>query len=245
VCSSDLGYFIDTNGEKQNCGNGKFADLSVFSFHPVKHIATGEGGMITTNNESLYKNLLRLRTHGITREKNEFINTKIIACGGVESNEYPGWYMEMHDLGYNYRITDFQAALGKSQLSRAESGLTRRIQIAKKYSDSFEGKSYIKGHSGFIEGHAYHLYILEVEDRLGLYNFLKKQNILCQVHYIPCHLMPYYKNFGWKEGDMYYAEEYYKKCISIPMYPSLSDEEVDYVIININKYYEKYSCHTS
>ena len=122
ACHAPGGFFLDSIGQKQNCGNGNFADLAIFSFHPVKHIACGEGGMITTNDKELYKKLLALRTHGITKNAAEFVNSKEFA-NGEESDTYPSWYMEMQDLGFNYRITDFQAALGLSQLSRADEGL--------------------------------------------------------------------------------------------------------------------------
>ncbi len=240
-CHSPGGFFIDSKGVKQTCGNGNYADLAIFSFHPVKHIATGEGGMITTNDEKLYKKLLELRTHGITRDSSSFKNSIEFAVGqSVDTTDsYPGWYMEMQHLGYNYRFTDFQAALGISQLSRANQGIERRKEIAKKYADSFANKSYIKGQSGFVEGHAYHLYIIEVENRVGLYNYLREHKIFAQIHYIPCHLMPYYKELGWKEGDMPSAENYYRHCISLPMYPTLSIEEQNFVIEKIENFYKK------
>lgn len=238
-CHSPGGYFVDSKGKNQNCGNGNYADLAIFSFHPVKHIATGEGGMITTNDEKLYKKLLELRTHGITRDVSSFKNSVEFAVGQEveEGASYPGWYMEMQHLGYNYRFTDFQAALGISQLSRADKGIERRREIAKKYADSFEKKSFIKGQSGFVEGHAYHLYVIEVENRIGLYNYLREHKIFAQIHYIPCHLMPYYKEQGWKEGDMTNAENYYKHCISLPMYPTLTHEEQNFVIEKITQFY--------
>ena len=233
-CHSPGGYFIDSKGVKQFCGNGKFADLAIFSFHPVKHIATGEGGMITTNNEDLYQKLLMLRTHGIVKSNELFANS-IEFAGGL--NSYPLWYMEMQDLGYNYRITDIQAALGLSQLTRADNGLQSRREIAKIYQKAFEAKSFIKGQSGVVEGHAYHLYVIEVENRLELYNFLREHQIFAQIHYIPTHLMPYYRQFGWKEGDLPNAENYYKNCISLPMYPTLTLEEQEYVINKVIGYY--------
>jgi UDP-4-amino-4,6-dideoxy-N-acetyl-beta-L-altrosamine transaminase len=236
-CHSPGGYFIDSTGAKQNCGNGKFADLAIFSFHPVKHIATGEGGMITTNDENLYKKLLTLRTHGITRDTNSFHNSAEFASSTEGVNNYPGWYMEMQNLGYNYRLTDFQAALGLSQLQRADKGLERRRKIAQKYAKAFKGKDFIKGQSGVIGGHAYHLYIIEVENRLGLYNHLKANNIFAQIHYIPCHLMPYYKQLGWKEGILPDAEKYYTQCISLPMFPTLTDTEQKYVIEKIHDFF--------
>ena len=136
----------------------------------------------------------------------------------------------MQTLGYNYRFTDFQAALGISQLSRADEGLERRRAIAKKYFDVFSQYSKIIGQSGVIDGHAYHLYVIEVEDRLGLYNYLREHKIFAQIHYIPCHLMPYYRDLGWNEGDMPNAEMYYKHCISLPMFPTLTEEEQNFVI---------------
>ncbi len=236
ACHAPGGYFVDSKGDKQLCGNGFFANLAIFSFHPVKHIASGEGGMITTNDEKLYRKLLTLRTHGIVKSEKLYDNSIEFAGG---EDQYPGWYMEMQTLGYNYRLTDFQAALGISQLKRADQGLERRRQIAEIYTDSFVGKNYIKGQSGVVAGHAYHLYVIEVEDRLGLYNFFRSKNIFGQIHYIPCHLMPYYKQFGWKEGDMPFAEEYYRRCISLPIYPTLGKEEQDFVISSIRQYYDK------
>lgn len=236
-CHAPGGFFTDSSGNEQYCGSGNFAELAIFSFHPVKHIAAGEGGMITTNNPELYRKLLALRTHGIIKNNAEFVNETSFAAG-TASPEYPGWYMEMQELGYNYRLSDFQSALGLSQLQRADEGLQRRRVIAKRYDDAFKDKKFVLGQSGVIEGHAYHLYVLEVENRLGLYNYLRKYHVFAQIHYIPCHLMPYYRELGWQEGDLPNAEKYYKNCISIPMYPTLTDEEQDWVISKICSYYE-------
>jgi UDP-4-amino-4,6-dideoxy-N-acetyl-beta-L-altrosamine transaminase len=235
ACHAPGGYFFDSNDGKQNCGNGKFADLAIFSFHPVKHIATGEGGMITTNDKKLYKKLLQLRTHGIVKDEDMYTNSIEFAGG---RNTYPGWYMEMQMLGYNYRLTDFQAALGISQLKRADGGLEKRRSLAATYYKAFREKHFIIGQSGMVEGHAYHLYILEVENRLGLYNYLKEHRIFAQIHYIPCHLMPYYKSRGWKEGDMPKSEAYYRHCISLPMFPTLTKDEQQYVIERVLAFYE-------
>lgn len=236
ACHAPGGYFIDSNGSQQFCGNGKFAELAIFSFHPVKHIASGEGGMITTNDETLYNKLLQLRSHGILKEDQYYTNSIEFAGG---EGEYPLWYMEMQTLGYNYRLTDFQAALGNSQLQRADQGIAKRREIAKRYSEAFRDKNFILGQSGYIEGHAYHLYVLEVEDRLGLYSYLRTKGIFAQIHYIPCHLMPYYRELGWKENDREKSELYYKHCISLPMFPTLSTEEQQTVIDSINEYYSK------
>lgn len=234
ACHAPGGSFEDAGKTIQLCGNGKFANLAIFSFHPVKHIASGEGGMITTNNEALYQKLLQLRTHGILKN-NDLYSNSIELAGGKD--KYPGWYMEMQELGFNYRLTDFQAALGLSQLSRAEEGVKRRQEIALNYYKAFKNKSFIKGQSNTIAGHAYHLYIIEVEDRLELYNYLRNNSIFAQIHYIPCHLMPYYQEFGWKKGDMPVSENYYRHCISLPMYPTLTNEEQAYVISKINTFY--------
>lgn len=241
ACHAPGGYFRDGEGKKRFCGNGKFSDLAIFSFHPVKHIAAGEGGMVTTNDESLYKKLLKLRTHGITKNETEFLNTKDLAAG-IQNSEfkiqnYPNWYMEMQELGYNYRITDLQCALGISQLKRAEKSLQKRREKAEIYFRAFKGKDFIRGQSGVVDGHAYHLYVVEVEDRLGLYNYLRQHRIYSQVHYIPCHLMPYYRKRGWREGDLPNAETYYRRCLSLPMYPTLTQEQQEYVIEKVTGYY--------
>lgn len=220
------GYYFDSNKVIQKCGNCKFADLSIFSFHPVKHIAAGEGGMITTNDRKFYDKLISLRTHGITKSPN------------LLKENHGGWYYEMQNLGYNYRITDLQSALGISQLKSAEENIERRRKIAKKYNIAFKDKPYIINQSGDNDGHAYHLYIVEVENRKNLYDYLREKGIYTQVHYIPIHLQPYYKKFGWKKGDFPISEKYYMQCLSIPMYPSLTDDDVEYVINKIRKYYE-------
>ena len=244
ACHAPGGYFRSTLGAKERCGNGRFADMSIFSFHPVKHIACGEGGMITTNDQTLYEKLLKLRTHGITRNAEQYSNDQWVASGisqvdTSEVNDYPGWYMEMQNLGFNYRLTDVQAALGNSQLSRADEGLKQRREIAKKYADAFSDINDVLGQSGFLDGHAYHLYIIEVEDRLGLYNFLRGNGIYAQVHYIPAHLMPYYQQFGWKSGDLPNAEKYYSRCLSLPMFPTLTSDEQEYVIGKVLEYLKK------
>jgi UDP-4-amino-4,6-dideoxy-N-acetyl-beta-L-altrosamine transaminase len=238
ACHAPGGFFTDANGDKQMAGNGRYADLAIFSFHPVKHIAAGEGGMITTNDKALYERLLTLRTHGITRDPSKYNNSIVEVGGDPATGHYPGWYMEMQELGYNYRLTDFQAALGQSQLERADTGLERRLAIAAKYEDAFSGINpiqtrYANYPSGEHFRNSYHLYIIQVEDRLGLYNYLRSKNIFVQIHYYPIHLMPYYRAFGSKPGDMPVAEAYYAHCISLPMYPTLTDEEQQYVIDSI------------
>jgi len=224
ACHAPGAFFIDSKGEKQKTGNGKFADLTCFSFHPVKHITTGEGGMITTNSKELYEKLLILRTHGITKNPDLLIEN------------HGGWYYEMQELGYNYRLTDFQAALGISQLKKADEGLQRRQEIARQYDEAFKNLTGIvipKTQDNFF--HAFHLYVIQVENRLELYDLLREHNILAQVHYIPVHLMPYYKQLGWKAGDFPVAENFYEHCLSIPMYPGMTEVEQKYIIEIITK----------
>jgi UDP-4-amino-4,6-dideoxy-N-acetyl-beta-L-altrosamine transaminase len=217
-CHAPGGWYTDSNGERQNCGNGRYADLAIFSVHPVKHIASGEGGMITTSNKELYEKLLRLRTHGITRDP------------GLMQENHGGWYYEMVELGYNYRLTDFQCALGISQLSRAEEGMERRRELARRYDEAFSGTVVRTLIPPEGIGHAYHLYVIQVENRKEVYDYLRTKKIYSQIHYIPVHLLPYYRQFGHGPGDYPNAEAYYEACLSLPMYPALTDEEQDWVI---------------
>ena len=187
----------------------------------------GEGGMITTNDKELYERLMILRTHGITKDPAKM------------QDNHGGWYMEMTELGYNYRLTDMQAALGISQLKRVDANMKRRHEIVNKYNVAFKDQTkIIRPHVPEKVFHGYHLYVIQVEKRKELYDYLLTQDIVPQVHYIPTHLMPYYKNFGWKNGDFPVAEGYYQKCLSIPLFPSLTDEEQDYVIEKIVAFYK-------
>jgi dTDP-4-amino-4,6-dideoxygalactose transaminase len=225
ACHAPGGYFIDSQGQERHCGSGQLAELAIFSFHPVKHIATGEGGMITTNDEALARHLRRLRTHGIERE----------ATGLLRQDE-GGWYMEMQELGYNYRISDINCALGLSQLARADAGLTRRRQLAAAYDAAFAQVPGVAVLAPGRTGHAYHLYVVQVENRRGLYEFLRTKNILAQVHYVPVHRMPYYERLGWQAGDFPHAEAYYRRCLSLPLYPTLTDEEQQYVVACVQEF---------
>ena len=221
ACHAPGASFIDKQGKERRAGDGSLADLAIFSFHPVKHIATAEGGAVTTNNQDYYDKICRLRTHGITRE------------ASMLQENHGGWYYEMHELGYNYRLTDVQAALGIEQLKRANAGLQRRRAIAHRYEEAFAGTPVTVRPVPEHFYHAYHLFVIEVEKRLECYNFLRERKIFAQVHYIPVHLQPYYREFGWKRGDMPVAERYYDHCLSLPMYPALTDKEQEYVIAQV------------
>jgi UDP-4-amino-4,6-dideoxy-N-acetyl-beta-L-altrosamine transaminase len=215
ACHAPGAYVTDSKGIQQRCGNGAYADLGIFSFHPVKHIACGEGGMVTTNSETLYNKLMLLRSHGIT--KNDM------------SENHGAWFYEMQTLGFNYRLTDIQATLGITQLAKNHKGVARRNELANRYKAAFEGK--VK-YQFLPEGmyNAHHLFVVEVADRKGLYEYLRTQKIYAQIHYIPVHTLPYYKKIGYQEANLSHAEKYYAHCLSLPMYPTLSNEEQDFVI---------------
>jgi len=218
ACHAPGGHFTNSKNEIQKCGNGKYADVAVFSFHPVKHIACGEGGMITTNSKHLYKRLLSLRNHGISKED-------------MSKND-GGWYYEMKELGFNYRLTDIQSALGITQLKKNKAGVKRRNEIADNYKNAFNKKLKFQDlKSGDLNAH--HLFVIEVNERKKLYDFLRTHNIFSQIHYIPLHTLPYYKNIGYNKANLKNAENYYNKCISLPMYPSLTNTEQEFVIAKV------------
>ena len=212
-------------------GNCKYSDMTVFSFHPVKTITTGEGGAITTNDESLYKRLLQLRSHGVTKD------TELLT-------QNPGpWYYEMHSLGFNYRMTDMQAALGYSQLLKLEHFRERRQSIVDRYNEAFDGIPHIKlPYRNFEQISCFHLYVLQIDfEKIGITrkDFMKKlvdKGIGTQVHYIPVHTQPYYKkHYGYKTGDYPIAEQYYEMALSLPLHLSMTDVDVDKVIFTINE----------
>ena len=203
---------------------GSLSDLTTFSFHPVKHITTGEGGMITTNNRELYEKLLLFRSHGITRDASQMI-----------SND-GDWYYEQLELGYNYRITDIQCALGISQMKKLDLFLQKRREIAERYRTAFEGcRGLILPKQ--IDGccNSWHLYVIQVieKDRKQIFDALRSRNIGVNVHYIPVHTQPYYRQHGYEEVVCPNAEALYHNIISLPIYPGLTIEEQDYVIAQV------------
>ena len=225
ACHAPGGYFADSKGKQIKCGSAIYSDLSCFSFHPVKHIAAGEGGMVTTNSKELYEKLKLLRTHGITKD------------ASLLKENHGGWYYEMQELGYNYRISDINAALALSQLKRADHGIQRRQAIANRYQREFADLpvKFQQAKTGFFN--AYHLFVIETEKRKELYDHLVSKGIFVQIHYIPVHMQPYYKSLGFKKGDLHVAEAYYKKCISLPMYASIKEDELDYVIQMVKQFF--------
>lgn len=206
---------------------GSLSDMTEFSFHPVKHITCGEGGIVTTNREDLYEKLKLFRTHGITREE-KFLHK-------VDGP----WYYEQIDLGYNYRMTDIQAALGISQLGRIDKFLEKRKKIAAKYDEAFRDFNGIEiPKQAEYSNSAYHLYVIKVDKsiRKALFEYLRANNIGVNVHYIPVYTFPYYREHGYENIKCENAEKLYESIISIPIYYDLSDEEQDYVIDKIKEF---------
>jgi len=214
-------------------GSCCYSDMTIFSFHPVKTITTGEGGMVTTNSKILYEKLKLLRTHGITKKfSKDFIS--------------PGpWYYEMVDLGFNYRLTDFQAVLGLSQLKKLNKFIIKRRKIVEIYNNSFKNIDWIKTpndiNNDFI---TYHLYVIQINfEKIGktrgeVMKILSDCGINTQVHYIPIYLQPYYrKKFGYKDGYCVNVENYYKNCLSLPLFPLMNQKDVLRVVKSIKNLY--------
>jgi UDP-4-amino-4,6-dideoxy-N-acetyl-beta-L-altrosamine transaminase len=222
-----IGATYQADGRIHRVGGCAHSDMTIFSFHPVKHVTTGEGGLITTNDEALYQKLLLLRTHGITRDP-----------ALLERQEGP-WYYEMHALGFNYRLTDFQCALGLQQLKRLDAFNQRRREIVRAYNEAFAAEPELITPFEHPEvASSYHLYVLQFRtlDRLEVFNRLKEKQLGVNVHYIPVHLQPYYaKTFGFAPGDYPQAEAYYSRAISIPMFPRMTDNEVARVIAAVRE----------
>ena len=211
----------------ERTGSCKYSDMTVFSFHPVKHIATGEGGMITTNSPELYEKLMMLRTHGITRN---VLDTE------MAGNDY---YYEMQMLGFNYRMTDIQAALGISQLKKLDFFLERRRDIASCYNEAFNDlDDYINLPPDNNGKHAWHIYVIRLKtgSRDRVFRKLREDGIGVQVHYIPVHFHPYYRNrFAFKEGDYPVAERYYAECLTLPVYPAMTDNDIKRVVAAVRE----------
>ena len=222
-----LGAKYKCRGKWVKIGSCAHSDMSVFSFHPVKTITTGEGGAIVTNRRDLYDKLLAFRNHGITKDASNYVNKSL--------KEAP-WYYEMQELGFNYRITDFQCALGISQLNRIDKFAKKREVIARFYNSEFAELKRVRLPA--IEDDvisAWHLYYLKIKDvrsikdKIGILNALRKKGIGAQVHYIPAYLHPYYKRMGYRRGLCPNAESFYLSAVSLPLYYSLSGKDMRYV----------------
>lgn len=211
-------------------GDCRYSDIAVFSFHPVKIITTAEGGMAMTNDEELAERMRRLRSHGITRDPDRMINAP----------EGP-WSYEQIELGFNYRMTDLQAALGLSQLERLDAYVAKRHEIAAAYDQALADLPLITPHQSPDARSAYHLYPIRIDpkasgrSRRDVFDFLREQGIGVNVHYIPVHTQPYYTRLGFKIGDFPEAERYYRDAISLPMFSTLSPEDRDRVVQALRK----------
>lgn len=213
-------------GKKVGC----LSDMTTFSFHPVKPITTGEGGMIMTDNEELYKRLVLFRSHGITRDESM-----------MTRNEGP-WFYQQLDLGYNYRITDIQCALGCSQMRKLDKFLKRRRELAERYNNAFiECDNIVTPYQLPDTQSGWHLYIVQVKnhDRKQVFETLRDKGIGVNVHYIPVYMHPYYQEHGYKDVHCANAEEIYSHIISLPLYPGLNDDQQDYVIDTLKQLCEE------
>lgn len=221
------------NGEKV----GSLSDMTMFSFHPVKHITSGEGGIITTNDKEYYEKLLQFRSHGITRDVDK-----------MQENHGP-WYYEMQFLGYNYRMTDIQAALGSSQIDKLDIFIEKRKQIAQIYNEAFREIPQIEIPYQSPRGtSSWHLYIIRLKlneltvGRKEIFEALQQQKIGVNVHYIPVHILPYYQKLGYQKGSLLKAEELYSEVISLPLFPAMTEEDIQDVIQAVKQtiaYYSK------
>ncbi|MDN3579057.1 UDP-4-amino-4,6-dideoxy-N-acetyl-beta-L-altrosamine transaminase [Chitinimonas viridis] len=218
----DASHAVGASYRGRPVGCGDYADMTIFSFHPVKIITTGEGGLILTNRDDLAERLARLRSHGITRD------------AALMQGESDGpWYYQQLELGYNYRMTDIQAALGYSQWQRLETFLARRRALAARYDVLLTDLPLQLPHRQADAESAWHLYVVRVQgglDHRKVFDALRMAGIGVNLHYIPVHTQPYYQSLGFKQGDYPEAERYYAEAISLPMYAALQDGEQDQVV---------------
>ena len=220
----DASHAIGGQYKGQPIGNGRYSDITVFSFHPVKIITTAEGGMALTNNAQLATRLGLLRSHGITRDP-----------ALMTEPMHGPWYYQQVALGYNYRMTDMQAALGTSQMTRLTDFVKRRHDIAQRYSELLAGLPLTLPWQHPDSYSAYHLYVIRLQldkisaTHLQVFEALRAKDIMVNLHYIPVHTQPYYQQMGFKQGEFPQAEQYYREAISIPMHVNLTDDELQVV----------------
>ena len=227
----DASHAIGAKYQGKPVGCCNYSDMVVFSFHPVKIITTGEGGMVLTNREDLYEKLIRLRTHGITR------NPELI-----QGESHGLWYYQQLELGFNYRITDIQAALGISQMQRLDEFVSRRRRLAERYNNLLQDLPLVLPWQHPDTESSWHLYVIRLKlDEIGkthrqVFEELRTAKIGVNLHYIPVHTQPYYQKLGFKWGGFPESEKYYQEAISLPMYYGLSDENQERVVLELNNY---------
>lgn len=225
ILIEDASHAIGGTYQNKPIGSCNYSEMTVFSFHPVKIITTGEGGMVLTNREDLYQKLTLLRSHGITRDESR-----------MEGSSQGPWYYQQVDLGYNYRITDIQAGLGHSQMKRLDAFVNRRWELAAHYNMLLEGLPVVLPWQNPANHSSFHLYPIQLKleeihrSRREVFESLRAQGIGVNVHYIPVHTQPYYRKLGFKPGDFPNAEAYYERAISLPLYYSLSNTDQDRVV---------------
>jgi UDP-4-amino-4,6-dideoxy-N-acetyl-beta-L-altrosamine transaminase len=221
----DASHALGASYRKKKVGSCAFSDMTVFSFHPVKIITTGEGGMVLTNRKDLYDKLLRLRSHGITRDP-----------AFMQGESHGPWYYQQIELGFNYRMTDIQAALGISQMGRLDEFVQRRNMLAERYNKAFKDLPVILPWMHPDTHSAWHLYVIRLKlDKIAknhrrVFEELRNAGVHVNLHYIPVHTQPFYMQLGFREGDFPESERYYKESISLPMYYGLTKKEQDFVI---------------
>lgn len=224
----DASHAIGGRYQDTKIGSCSFSDMTVFSFHPVKIITTGEGGMVLTNRQDLYERLVRLRSHGITRDPNL-----------MEGDSHGPWYYQQIELGFNYRITDIQAALGLSQMTRLDEFIRQRHEIVKKYNGAFANLPLVLPWQHSDTYSAFHLYVIRLKlDRISkthrqVFEELRKQGIMVNLHYVPVHTQPFYQSLGFNTGDFPEAEAYYHEAITLPLFSSMTDDQQERVIAAI------------
>jgi len=216
----DASHAVGASYLGEPVGNCRFSDLVSFSFHPVKIVTSAEGGMLLAQREELARHLRQLRHHGINRDK---------------SKTEGGWYYEQEDLGYNYRLTDLHCALGESQIRRLDAFLARRRELAARYDRLLAGLPLERPWQHADGQSAWHLYVVQVDERRRVYDAMRAAGIEAAVHYIPVHLHPHYRALGFKPGDFPHAEAYYARALTLPLFPRMSDRDQDRVVAALAK----------
>lgn len=226
----DASHAIGADYKDTKVGCCKYSDMTVFSFHPVKIITTGEGGMVLTNSEELYKKLTLYRSHCITRDEN------------LMTKEADGpWYYQQIGLGFNYRMTELQAALGLSQLAKVDKFVARRRQLAERYNELLKDLPLKVPYQNPDTDSSWHLYIIRVDfnkikkTKKQIFAEMKAKGVCLNLHYIPVHTQPYYQNLGFKYGDFPVSEKYYKEAFTLPLYYSLTDEQQEYIVNSLKE----------